>query len=47
MYELPELDIALEALTDYCSERPKCGGTNTEPEYSRDVELLDFGYRRG
>jgi len=69
MYELPDLDTALEALTDYRSELvafhcndcgaefyyqddtakfcPKCGGTNIEPEYNRDVELLDFGYRRG
>ncbi|MHC1624885.1 MAG: hypothetical protein ACXQS2_02695 [Methermicoccaceae archaeon] len=68
MYELPELDTALEALTDYRSELvafrctdcgaefyyqddtakfcPKCGSMNIEPEYNRDVELLDFGYRR-
>jgi len=69
MLELPDLDTALEALTDYrselvafhCSECgaefyyqddtvkfcPKCGSSTIVAEYNRDVELLDFGYRRG
>jgi len=25
---------------------PKCGGMHVEPQYNRDVELLDWGYRR-
>lgn len=26
---------------------PNCGSANIKPKYDRDVELLDFGLRRG